>query len=123
MEISVFFKSVIDMDDMPVVICDTNHKIIYMNPASVKRYSKRGGASLIGHSLLACHNEDSNSIIRMVVAWFEESKDNNKVFTVHNKENHDIYMIALRDENGNLIGYYEKHELRTPDTSTRYTMD
>ncbi|MDE6501362.1 MAG: PAS domain-containing protein [Ruminococcus sp.] len=123
MEISVFFKSVIDMDDMPVVICDTNHKIIYMNPASVKRYAKRGGASLIGHSLLACHNEDSNSIIRMVVAWFEESKDNNKVFTVHNKENHDIYMIALRDENGNLIGYYEKHELRTPDTSTRYTMD
>lgn len=124
MELSVFFKSVIDADNMPVVLCDTNHTIIYMNPSAVERYAKRGGADIIGHSLLSCHNEESNSIIRMVLSWFEESKDNNKVFTLHiDKENHDVYMVALRDDNGNLIGYYEKHECRNPETSPRYNMD
>lgn len=124
MELSVFFKSVIDADNTAIVLCDINHTIIYMNPSAVKRYAKRGGDKLIGHSLLACHNEESNSIIRMVLAWFEESKDNNRVFTLHNeKENKDIYMIALRDESGNLIGYYEKHEYRNPETTPRYNMD
>ena len=30
--------------------------------------------------------------------------------TVHHK---DVYMVALRDGSGRLIGYYEKHEDRT----------
>lgn len=124
MELSAIFKSVINSDNMPIVLCDVNHTIIYMNPSAVKRYAKKGGSSLIGHSLLACHNEESNSIIRMIVSWFEESSENNRVFTFHNdKENKDVYMVALRDDNGNLIGYYEKHECRNTETSPRYNMD
>lgn len=124
MELSAFFKSVTDADNMPVVICDTHHTIIYMNPSAVERYSRRGGASLVGHSLLACHNEESNSIIKTVVSWFGENSENNRVFTFHNeKENKDVYMIALRDDNGKLIGYYEKHECRNTETSPRYNMD
>ena len=42
-----FFKSVIDADDAPVVICDLEHTIVYMNPTAVKRYEKRGGAALV----------------------------------------------------------------------------
>ncbi|MDE6035975.1 MAG: PAS domain-containing protein [Ruminococcus sp.] len=122
MEISVFLKSVIDADSMPVVICDTNHIIVYMNPSAVARYAKRGGAELVGKSLLACHNAESNVMIEKVVAWFGESMENNKVYTFHNKENHDIYMIALRDDTGKLIGYYEKHELRTAETERRYNI-
>ena len=38
MELSDFFKSVIDADNAPVVICNTEHKIVYMNPAAVKNY-------------------------------------------------------------------------------------
>lgn len=124
MELSAFFKSVIDADNTAMVLCDTNHTIVYMNPTAIERYAKRGGASLVGHSLLACHNEESNSIIRMVLAWFEESTKNNKVFTFHNeKENKDVYMVALRDDTGKLIGYYEKHEYRNPETEPRYNMD
>lgn len=124
MELSVFFRSIIDADDMPVVICDTNHTIIYMNPSAVERYSKRGGASLVGHSLLACHNEESNIMIKKVITWFRKSTANNKMFTFHNeKENKDVYMVALRDINGNLIGYYEKHEYRSPETEPRYNID
>lgn len=29
-------------------------------------------------------------------------------------------MVALRDADGTLIGYYEKHEFRSPETMERY---
>ena len=101
-----FFKSVIDADDAPVVICDLEHTIVYMNPTAVKRYEKRGGAALVGRSIKGCHNGDSNAKIEQVIAWFKKDKGNNKVYTFHNeKENKDVYMIALRNDAGELIGY------------------
>lgn len=121
MDISFFLKSVVDSDDAPVVICDTEHRIIYMNPSAVERYSKKGGAALVGKSLLDCHNSDSNEKIKAVIQWFKQSRDNNKVFTFHNpKENKDVYMIALRDDRGELMGYYEKHEYRNLETEKPY---
>lgn len=119
--VNQFFKSIIDMDIMPVVICDLEHTIVYMNPVAAERYSKRGGYSLVGKSLLDCHNEKSNIIIKKVVEWFGKDKNNNRIFTYHNpKENKDVYMIALRNDNGKLIGYYEKHESRILETDTVY---
>lgn len=124
MELSVYMKSIIDMDRASVVICDLDHKIIYMNPAAVKRYAKRGGAALVGKSLLDCHNENSNGMIKKVVAWFLESTDNNMIYTYHNeKENKDVYMVALRDDRGTLIGYYEKHEYRNRETAKLYDFE
>ena len=112
-----FFKSVIDADDAPVVICDLEHTIVYMNPTAVKRYEKRGGAALVGRSIKGCHNGDSNDKIEQVIAWFKKDKGNNKVYTFRNeKENKDVYMIALRNDAGELIGYYEKHEYRNIET-------
>lgn len=122
--INMLLKSIVDSDDMPVVICDLEHTIVYMNIAAVKRYSKRGGAELIGKSLMNCHNEKSNQLINDVVKWFEKSTDNNKVFTYRNeKENKDVYMIALRDDSKRLIGYYEKHESRVYETMEKYRLD
>ena len=121
MNLSQILKSVIDSDEAPIVISDTEHTIIYMNPSAVKHYEKRGGAALIGSSLMDCHNEKSCEKIRNVVAWFSEDSSHNKVFTFHNpKENKDVYMIALRDCDGQLIGYYEKHEYRTPESGKKY---
>ncbi|MGN1481157.1 PAS domain-containing protein [Porcipelethomonas sp.] len=121
MELSVFFKSIIDQDICSVVICNTEHEIIYMNPAAAARYEKRGGYNLIGKSLLDCHNEESNKKIKKVIEWFSESTNNNRIFTFHNhKENKDVYMIALRNDYGKLIGYYEKHEYRDSETEKQY---
>ncbi len=123
MDISAFIKAVVDSDNMPVVICDLEHTIVYINPAAAERYAKRGGYALIGRSLLDCHNADSNEKIEKVVEWFKSNTANNRIFTFHNpKENKDVYMIALRDGNGELIGYYEKHEMRTPEGSQPYGM-
>lgn len=121
MDISPFFKSIIDQDRSAVVISDTAHRIIYMNRSAIERYAGYGGASLLGRNLPDCHNEESKRRIYDVVRWFEESPENNIVHTFYNeKENKDVYMVALRDDNNNLIGYYEKHEYRSRDMSVFY---
>lgn len=121
MELSKYLKSIIDMDRASIVICSLAHEIIYMNPAAVRRYEKRGGAELIGKNLMDCHNEKSNEIIEKVVAWFQENPDHNMIYTYYNeKENKDVYMVALRDEDETLIGYYEKHEYRDRETAGMY---
>lgn len=120
-ELSPFFKSIIEQDRCAVVICGLNHEILYMNPAALKRYGKHG--NLIGKSIFDCHSPASNDKIREVVAWFAKSRENNLVYTFHNeKQNKDVYMVALRDENGELIGYYEKHEFRNPEIMAKYDM-
>lgn len=120
---STFFKSMIDQDRCAVVICNLQHEIIYMNPSAVTRYAKRGGEGLIGRSLLDCHNEKSAERIRQVIQWFAESREHNLVYTFHNeKENKDVYMAALRDDEGRLIGYYEKHEYRDVETMKFYDL-
>ena len=118
MELSVFFKSVIDQDRASVVLCNLDHTILYMNPAAIRNYEKRGGEKLIGQSLLACHNPHSQELIQKTVAWFRESPEHNIIYEFHNeKDNRDVYTVALRDADGTLIGYYEKHEYRNPETA------
>lgn len=121
MEISRFLKSVIDSDNAPVVICDLNHTIVYMNPAARARYQKHG--DIVGKSIFDCHNADSNEKMTRIVEWFMADKSHNKVYTFRNdKEVKDVYMIALRDDSGELIGYYEKHEYRTNETMKKYDL-
>ncbi len=124
MELSTFLKSVIDSDNVPVVICNLEHEIIYMNPSAAEKYSKWGGYDLVGKSLLDCHNSESNKRITQVIEWFESNEENNKVFTFYNKkENKDVYMIALRNDDGKLIGYYEKHEYRNKEVCQLYELN
>ena len=114
---NVFLKSIIDSDEAPIVVCDINHTVVYMNPAAKARYH----TDLTGKSIKACHNAESNEKIVAVINWFLQSRENNKVYTSRNdKENKDVYMIALRDECGELIGYYEKHEYRNRETAPLY---
>lgn len=118
------FKSIIDQDRAPVVICDLEHTILYMNRAAIINYEKRGGEELIGKNLLNCHNPHSIEMIKKVISWFEKSSENNIVYTFYNeKKNKDVYMVALRDEENKLIGYYEKHEFRDKESELgRYVL-
>lgn len=116
MELSSYFKALIDADAAPVVICDAEHTIIYMNPVAVMRYSAYGGEKLIGRSLLLCHPKEAQDRIIAILESFRKSRGNDIAFEFHSvTENKDVYMVALRDDGGNLIGYYEKHEYRTPE--------
>lgn len=123
MELAPFFKSVIDQDTASVVLCDLTHTIIYMNPAAVADYHKYGGAALLGRSLMNCHAPQSRETIQKVVDWFAADGSHNIVYTYHNdKHNYDVYMVALRDGSGKLIGYYEKHESRAAETMKPYDL-
>ena len=113
------FKSVIDADKAPIVICNMDSIVVYMNPASIARYH----VDLTGKSIKCCHSAASNAKIEQVLAWFIKNKDNKTVYTFRNdEENKDVYMIALRDDEGKLIGYYEKHEYRNRETMELYQM-
>ena len=124
MDLAPYFKSVLDQDRAPVVLCDLSHTVLYMNPAAARRYSKRGGIALVGQGLLSCHSPRSNEMIERVVEWFQADQAHNLIYTSRNdKENRDVYMVALRDGGGNLIGYYEKHEYRDRETGKRYDFE
>ena len=117
------YKSILEQDAAPIVACAMDHTIVYMNPSAKERYSKRGGETLLGKKLTDCHNAESNALIERVLAWFRADRSHNRVFTFRNeKENKDVYMIALRAPSGELIGYYEKHEYRTPETGKPYDL-
>ena len=124
MDLFPFFKSVLEQDRSAVVLCDLEHTIIYMNPAAGERYAKYGGMALLGKSLLDCHTPRANEMIKKVVEWFGESQNHNLIYTFYNeKENKDVYMVALRDDSGKLTGYYEKHEYRDRETMRMYDFE
>ncbi len=117
-----FYKSLLDQDRSAVVICNLEHEIIYMNLAAVRDYEKWGGDKLIGKSLMDCHDQESREKIRKVIDWFSADESHNIVYTFHNeKQNKDVYMVALR-EGDQLIGYYEKHEYRNTETMKFYDL-
>ena len=123
MELSRFFKSIIDQDPMPIVICDLTNIIVYMNPAAIEAYGDDGGEKLIGLLIFDCHSLASAEKIDRVVKWFAEGPENNVIHTFYDeKRGKDVYMVALRDDGGRLIGYYEKHESRIRDDSPFYGM-
>ncbi len=119
-EVNDFLKSLVDQERAAVVVCNLDHEIVYMNRAAEQNYEKWGGASLLGKCLLNCHNEASRKHIQEVIDLFLEDESHNIVYTSYiEKQNKDIYMVALRKE-GKLIGYYEKHEYRTKETAEFY---
>ncbi len=121
MELGTFFRSVLEQDRAAVVICDREHTIIYMNPAAAENYAKAGGYALLGRNLMECHGPYGRAMIEKVTAAFEKGSCPDIVFTTHNeKQNKDVYMVALRDEDGSYIGYYEKHEYRNAETAEPY---
>lgn len=89
----------------PIAFTDTNHIIRYMNKAAMDHYDE--GADLLGRSLLDCHNEASQAMIHKIVA---EMKNGLEERLITDNEKYRIYMRAVRDENGQLIGYYERYE-------------
>lgn len=111
------FKSILDQDKAPIVVCDMQSTVVYMNPSAIARYKR----DLTGRNLKSCHPASANEKIERVLEWFKNSRDNNIVYTFRNdEENKDVYMVALRDPEGKLIGYYEKHEYRNRETAKLY---
>ena len=76
------------------------------------------------HPLLLKAESQFPQAVRKIVSWFADSKEHNMIHTFYNeKQNKDVYMVALRDEDGELLGYYEKHEFRNKETAKMYDFE
>ena len=123
MDASYYVERLIDTKPTPVVICDLEYRIVFMNTCAKKRYKKSQGEDIVGKKLHAFVDIETLSKIDMVVEWFKESKDNNKVFSQHTESNTDVYIIAIRDEDGELIGFTDIFEERDPDHGETFDLD
>ena len=122
MDMTEFFKGIVDTEEGPIVICDLDYKIIYVNPSAIEYYKKAG--EMTGKHLHTFLDEEMMSKVTMTLEWFKEDEKNNHVFALHDDvNNHDMYMLALRNAKQKLIGFYGRVESRNPDTSKVFDID
>ncbi|MBW7997784.1 MAG: PAS domain-containing protein [Candidatus Glassbacteria bacterium] len=94
----------------PVVITDTDHMVLYMNQAAIDLFE--GGEALLGKSLFDCHKEESGRIMEEVL---ERLKAGEVEVQITERQGEDpenrqrTFMRAIRDRDGNLLGYYERY--------------
>jgi DUF438 domain-containing protein len=107
---------IFDSWDEEVVFVDTNQIIRYVNAPAMKKYAKWG--NILEKSIFDCHNADSGKMIREMFGRFENG-ENDILFA--DNEKHRVYMRAVRDKQGKLIGYYERFEPPTVKQSKEKT--
>ena len=99
-------ESILDSLKNPLLFADTDHVVRYMNKAAATHYTD--GDKLLGTSLFDCHNKESGEIMVDVLAAFEAGTEEERRIT--DNEKYRIYMRAVRDGSGKVIGYYERYE-------------
>jgi PAS domain-containing protein len=102
---ATLMAAVLDSLKAPILVADTQHVTRYMNKAAIAFYE--GGESLIGRSLLDCHNKRSQQMMVEILAEMQEGLDE-RIIT--DDEEHRIYMRVVRDVEGKVLGYYERYE-------------
>jgi DUF438 domain-containing protein len=97
--------AILDSLKDPVLFADTEHVTRYMNKAAIAHYEE--GESLIGRSLLDCHNDRSQQMMVEILAEMHEGLDER---LITDNEKYRIYMRVVRDAEGTVLGYYERYE-------------
>jgi len=97
--------AILDSFDTPVQFVTPDHIIRYMNKAAVAHFQE--GEALLGRSLMSCHNDHSQAVIEEVLAALRNGESER---LISEKPQERIYMRAVRDPSGEVIGYYERYE-------------
>jgi PAS domain-containing protein len=103
---ATFMAAILDSLKDPILFADTEHVTRYMNKAAVAHYEE--GGALIGRSLMDCHNEQSQKTMIEILAAMRNEGLEEQLIT--DDEEHRIYMRAVRDVGGKVLGYYERYE-------------
>ncbi len=101
-------RALLDSIVDPVVFADNDHVIRYLNPAAVRKNEARGYGGLLGKSLMDCHKPASREKLRRIHAQLKDGLD--EVFETLNDEGRKVFVRAVRDDSGELLGYYERVE-------------
>lgn len=102
----MLLAAILDSLQDPILVADTGHVVRYLNKAAIEFYE--GGESLIGSSLLDCHNERSQQMMIDILAAMQNEGLEEQLIT--DDEEHRIFMRAVRDADGQVLGYYERYE-------------
>ena len=105
----ITLRLILDALPFPIVFVDTNHIIRLMNKrAKFHYYEERGYRDLIGKSVFECHNETSKERILKIVETLKNH--GREVFLTVTGKNERLYVTPVRDEAGEVIGYFERFE-------------
>lgn len=97
--------AILDSLKDPLLLADTSHTIRYMNKRATTFYEQ--GTSLLGRSLLDCHNQRSQQMMIDILAAMQAGEEER---LITDNDEHRIYMCAVRAPDGRLLGYYERYE-------------
>ena len=102
-------RLILDALPFPIVFVDTSHTIRLMNKrARFHYYEERGYTDLIGKSIFECHNEKSKE---KIVAIVDKLRNHGReVFLAVSGKNERLYVTPVRNDAGELIGYFERFE-------------
>ena len=89
----------------PILFADTDHIVQYMNKVAIEHFED--GEELLQSNLLKCHNEKSQKIMIEILAEMQNGLEE-KLIT--DDEKHRIFMRSVRDNDGKLLGYFERYE-------------
>ena len=103
---ATWMAAILDSLKDPVLVADTEHVTRYMNKAAIVHYEE--GETLIGRSLLDCHNEQSQQMMIEILAAMQNEGITEQLIT--DNEKHRIFMRVVRDADGQVLGYYERYE-------------
>jgi hypothetical protein len=103
-----FFYLIIDQYKYPIVFVDNDHVIKYLNQVAIKNYQKRGFNDLLNKSIFDCHNPLTKEKIIEYHKRFINGE--NEIYLTTNKINQKVYMVAVRNDRNELLGYYERFE-------------
>ena len=102
---ATLMAAILDSLKNPMTFVDTKHIIRYMNKAAIAHFDE--GLALMGTSVLDCHNQESQKIIIEIMAAMRDGEEER---LIEDGEKSRIYMRAVRDSEGQLLGYYERYE-------------
>lgn len=98
--------AILDAYPYRIVFCDREHIVRYMNKDARKRYGK---VLHIGDSIFGCHNGDSCEKIKAFLARADAGEDEMLEAVSPSKREREFF-TPVRDEEGKVIGYFERHE-------------
>ena len=105
MERISLLESLLDSLKNPLVFVETDHVIRYVNKAAKQHYDQ--GETLVGSSILDCHHEKSRVKILEV---FEAMKNDERERLLADDGKRRVFMRAVKSDEGEMIGYYERFE-------------
>ena len=90
-----------------IVFVDRTHTVRFMNDTAKRRYGQR---VIIGNSLFNCHNESTKPKIEEFLRRADAGED--EMFETYNhKTGEREFFTPVRNKNGEVIGYFERHEV------------